>query len=229
MKKLGVVGVCIGGVEEFYPHIVRKMIVDTGDSPQFIVNQLEFSQVNHAFDEFAKGRSDNLISLILSAVELLVSANVDYVLIPNNAAHVVIDEVKEKSPIKVLTMFEAVEAHCRANHYSRVLTLGSKWVMEPGSFQMALKNSGLHTVNMNDSDIILIHDAIMEAMQHGSIPHDIGKAIIELALAEHQSEPYDAIVMACSDIVKLFKNNDVSIPTINTMKVYADYVSSLMV
>lgn len=64
----------------------------------------------------------------------------------------------------------------------------------------------------------------MQTMVSGSINQASREKIITLIKTEKQRAGCDAVIMACSDIVRALQNVDVGVETINTMSVLADKV-----
>ena len=96
--------------------------------------------------------------------------------------------------------------------------------MEQRLFQKGLEQSGIESVEIDEENKLLIHNAVMEAMVSGAIDQATREKIITLIETEKQRAGCDAVIMACSDIVRALQNSDVGIETINTIAVLADKV-----
>ena len=136
MKKIGVVGVCIGGTSLFYPYFVRQAILrfDKKNSEVFI-HQLPLEKVDDAFNQLTKQNFKPLVDLILYSINQLKKFDVDIIVIPNNAAHTVIDIVQTKSPIPVINLVDVINEYCVTHKFKKILTLGTRWLMEQRLFQ----------------------------------------------------------------------------------------------
>lgn len=229
MKKVGVVGVCIGGTSLFYPYFVRSAILKFNKTtPEVFLNQLPFDEVDNAFDQLSSGNQHVLADLILKSIEQLSHCNVNCAVIPNNAAHAVIDLVKQKSKIPVINLLDAIGEYCDANKFKKVLTLGSRWVMEKGLFQKSLETHGIESILLETSDILIIHNAIMNAMVSGSIDSKATEKIFKIIEKKQIESNCDAVIMACSDIAKILDQRDIGIIKVNTMFALADKTLSLL-
>jgi len=227
MKKIGVVGVCIGGTSLFYPYFVRQAILQFDKkNPEVFIHQLPLDQVDDAFNQLTQQNSKVLSDLILGSINQLMHCNVDTIVIPNNAAHMVIDTIQTKSPVPVINLLDATSEYCMTHEFNKVLILGSRWVMEEGLFQKNLAKLGIKSIDIDASDKLMIHDAIMEAMVSGAIDQTTRKKIIALIERKKENFGCDAVIMACSDIIRALQNADVGVETVDTMTVLADKVLS---
>lgn len=225
MKKLGVIGVCIGGTSLFYPYFVRQAILRFDKkNPEIFIHQLPLNEVDDAFNHLTNHDFKPLADLILNSINQLEQFDVDAIVIPNNAAHTVINIIQKESHIRVISLLKAVSEHCVTHKFNKILTLGSRWVMEQRLFQKELEQSGIESIEINEENKLIIHDAIIEAMVSGSINQATREKIIMLIKTEKQRAGCDAVIMACSDIVRALQNSDVGVETINTMSVLADKV-----
>lgn len=229
MKKLGVVGVCIGGTSLFYPYFVRQAILQFDKkNPEVFIHQLPLDQVDDAFNQLTKQNFKPLVDLILRSINQLKQLDVDAIVIPNNAAHTVIDTIQKKSPLPIISLLNAVSEYCAVHNFNKILILGSRWVLEQKLFQTVLEQSGIESIKINEENKLIIHDAIIEAMVSGSIDQATRKKIIRLIETEKQRAGCDAVIMACSDIVRALQNFGIGVETINPMSVLADKVLASM-
>lgn len=229
MKKIGVVGVCIGGASLFYNYFVRQAIFRFGNkNPEVFIHQLVLERVDEAFNELNTQNMMPLVDLILNSINQLSHFDIDMIVIPNNAAHTVIEIVKSRSPIPVISVFEAVREYCAVHQLRKVLILGSRWVLEKGLFQNALEQSGIKSVEIDMKSRLVMHNAIMNAMISGSIDQKAREQIIFLIENSKQNMGCDAVILACSDIVGSLQGYDMGIVTIDTMFVLSEKVLTLM-
>jgi len=69
MKRIGVVGVCIGGTSLFYPYFVRQAILRFDKkNPVVFIHQLPLDQVDDAFNYLTKQDIKPLVDLILNSI-----------------------------------------------------------------------------------------------------------------------------------------------------------------
>src|SRR6266511_5021570 len=114
MKTLGIIGGL--GPEstlDYYQRIIALFRERTGDRhyPEFVIVSVD---LRRGLDFMDANDMSGMANYLLEGIDKLARAGADFGIISENKPHIVFDEVAPKSPIPLISMFEATRAPATA-------------------------------------------------------------------------------------------------------------------
>lgn len=219
MKAIGIVSACLGGTINFYSQLVQYSLSSyNSKTPEIILHQLPLQDYFTCFDDINK--LNKLSDLLLSSIKTLEEAGARLIVIPNNTVHTVIDDILPRSSLPILSLLEVTKDHCKAANYREVLILGTRSLIRTEIYQKSLRNIGVQPVVLSEVDEDQLNQEIMKATQKGDLAFAFSSYIQEAISRISHLGQYDAILLACSDLVRSF-HLKLNIPTINPLELLA--------
>src|SRR5438067_2356936 len=153
MKTVGIIG-GIGpeSTIEYYRFIIegyRERITD-GSYPSIVINSIDLSKL------VAWMEADQLAEVadyLVAAIEKLAAAKVDFIAIAANTPHIVFDQVRERSPLPMVSIVEATRNKASALGLRRLALLGTGFTMRSTFYQNVFALASLRELAFSARDI----------------------------------------------------------------------------
>lgn len=216
MKKIGLVGgVGPASTVEYYLQLVDLYRKERGCYPEIIIDSVDMALHTALFDE---ENYEKIADLLVESLNCLKAGGAEIAAITANTEHIVWDRIKERLPIKTVSIVEAAVDEIKAKSFQKVVIFATAWTLKSGLYKKALENAGIMPIVPYENDIELLGNLIYPNLENGIvIPEDKEKMI---ALAEKYiiGNNADALLLGCTEIPLMIKENDVSVPIIDTTK-----------
>lgn len=187
------------------------------NSCKVIINSVNFAEVSRLQKE---DRWDLLDQLMAKAAKSLELAGAHCVLICANTMHLTIDAVKKAVSIPVIHIAEATAERIKAKNLKTVALLGTKYTMEKDFYTQVLKSFGITGIIPNLEDRNSIHDIIYNELSKGVL-NDASKQIYLQIIDKLIAKGAEGVILGCTEIPLLIKQDDVSVPVFDTTTIHA--------
>ena len=221
MKTIGL----IGGMSwesslEYYRIIneeTKKRLggLHSAKSLMYSVDFAEIEELQH------KGDWDTATQLMIDAAKHLEDGGADFVLICTNTMHKMAKEVEGAISISLLHIVDPTAEAIKSQDLTKVALLGTKYTMEQDFYKGRLvEKFGLDVITPDDTDRQTIHDVIYDELCLGEIKTESKRKYLDI-IAKLQVAGAQAVILGCTEIGLLIKQNDVSLPVFDTTQVHA--------
>ena len=171
-------------------------------------------------DAILKGTESPGPSMALTGKNLE-AAGADFIILGANTAHHFYSYVKEAVNIPVLHIIgETVLATIKSvGNVKKVGVLAAKGAMKTGMYQNAYQEHGIATVDAPERILDLVHDAIFSFKYEGINEKNVG--MMKEAITFLIEQGAEAIVMGCTEIPLILKDQQINAPLINPNTIIA--------
>jgi aspartate racemase len=188
---------------------------------------LEFARcilysVNYAeIDAFNKqNNKEGVYNLVLDATLKLTGSGADFIILCANTLHQFVERLEQEIDVPIIHIAEAAASEIRLRNMKKIGLLGTKQTMEMEFYKSRLKEKGIDTVVPELSDRDFIERAISDELLRGVFSDRSRYRFIEIC-KELNKRGAEGIVLGCTEIPLLLKQEDIDIPIINTLNVHA--------
>ena len=150
----------------------------------------------------------------------LAGAGADFIILCANTLHQFVDRLEKEIDLPIIHIAEATADEIRIKRMSMVGLLGTKQTMEMDFYKSRLKEKGIDTLVPVLSDRDFIQKTISDELLRGVFSDDSRSRFIEIC-KELSKRGAEGIVLGCTEIPLLLKQEDIDIPIINTLNVHA--------
>lgn len=222
MKTIGL----IGGMSwesslEYYRIINEKVKKELGGlhSAKSLMYSVDFEQIKLLQHE---GKWDDLTKIMIAAAKNLEKAGADMVLICTNTMHKMANEVQDNIKLPLLHIVDATAQSIKKQNLKKIGLLGTKFTMEQEFYKNRLSEKhGLEVVIPNDSDRDLVHKIIYNELCLGNIKNTSKNEYIRI-IDNLVKQGAEGIILGCTEIPLLIKQEDVSVPIFDTTTIHAE-------
>jgi aspartate racemase len=225
MKTLGIIG-GIGPLStiEYYKHIIEKFKDSRVDDyyPHILIESLNMAEVMEQLDF---ENYDKVKEILLKSIRNLEAAGADIIAIASSSCHILIDDIRLKSNLPIISIVDCVYDKLVENEYRRVLLIGNSFTLTHNIYQKKFSKYPIKTIVPDSMDIQRIQEAIYPNLENGIIipykKEEINNIIQNIIANE---KDIDCLVIGSCELNMLIKDEDTAIPIVDSTKVHIDRI-----
>ncbi|QEL57225.1 aspartate/glutamate racemase family protein [Chromobacterium paludis] len=220
-KTIGIAGVTVPGAVDCLSKMHRLCAgrFPPLHHPRFVLDQPDFGAVHQAQDD---DRWDRVADSIVGSLDRLAGAGAELAVIPANTVHLVVDDIRARSPIPLISMLDVVAEACAARGLKQVAILGTRWTMARRLYQTPLAERGITEIIPDEAQQALIQNAIFAEL----VPTGGASAVTVAALLEvveaMKAQGCDGVALACTELPLVLNDANCGVPAIDTTLVLAE-------
>lgn len=220
MKTIGL----IGGMSwessvEYYRLINEEVKKRLGGlhSAKCILYSVDFEEIERFQVEGKWEAAGKLLGEVAYSLE---KCGADFIVICTNTMHKVVEFIEAKINIPILHIADTTAKIIKKSNINSVGLLGTKYTMEQSFYKTRIESHGIKVLIPNDTEREMVNQIIYEELCLGIInpsSRDYYNQVIK-KLADNGAE---GIILGCTEIGLLVKQEDIKIPLFDTTKIHA--------
>jgi len=182
-----------------------------------ILYSLDYGEI----DQLHKSKNnEGICSLLLDASKKLVSVGADCILLCANTMHMHAERVQEAIPVPLIHIATATARQIKAQNLRTIGLLGTKLTMEQDFYRKRLNREEIAVLVPDQEERAFIHRTIDGELLKGIFLKKSKVRFLEI-IRGLQSQGAEGIVLGCTEIPLLIKQEDVDFPLFNTTAIHA--------
>lgn len=187
-------------------------------SAKCILYSVDFQEIEECQ---ANGNWEKSGEILGEAAYNLEKAGADFMVICTNTMHKVVNQIKEKISIPILHIAEMTAEKILEKGLKNIALLGTKYTMEQDFYKSKLIEKGINVIIPDKNDIEIINKVIYEELCLGIINSNSKKKFLEI-VDKLRSKGAEGIILGCTEIGLLIKNEDTDVPLFDTAIIHAE-------
>ncbi len=163
---------------------------------------------------------DAVYELVLDAAEKLKLCSVDCLVLCANTLHQYVDKLEKHVGLPIVHIADATARVIKKKGLSKVGLLGTRFTMEMDFYTKRLSNGGIETIVPEKPQRDFIHYSIINEMLHDNFKKETREKFLSI-IDDLEASGAEGIVLGCTEIPLLIKQDDVKIPVLNTLEIHA--------
>ncbi|UCB46612.1 MAG: aspartate/glutamate racemase family protein [Spirochaetota bacterium] len=222
MKLLGLIGGMSWANTIEYYRVINQMVnerLGSWNSAKLLLYSVNFEEILPLQNNNKWDKITDIISEICMKLE---QAGCSALMICSNTMHKIADQVQKKISVPLINVIDETARVVRAHKIKNIGLLGTKFTMEEAFYAHKLKNNyNLNPIIPIEKDREYIHEAIYNEFAKGIFLEQTKKDFITIIkkLTERDAE---GIILGCTEIPLLIKQEDVSVPLFDTLKIHIE-------
>lgn len=160
--------------------------------------------------------------IMIEAAQRLEKGGADFVVICTNTMHKMAEDVQIKISIPLLHIADATAKKIKKQWLKNIGLLGTKFTMQEDFYKGRLiEKYWLNILIPNEIDMQFIHDTIYNELCLGKINESSKNKFIEI-INQLKNDWAEAVILGCTEIPLLIKQEDVNIPLFDTTRIHAE-------
>jgi aspartate racemase len=220
MKTIGLVGgTGWTSTVEYYRLINQGINKRLGglNSAKCIIHSFNYAVINELNK---KDDHAGVFKLVLEASQKLKTASVDFLILCANTLHQYADELEKLIDLPIVHIAEAAANEIKKQNITTVGLLGTKFTMEMDFYTKKLEAAGIESLVPQKPERDFIHSAIMDELLKEEFKNETKRKFLNI-IDELKSDGAQGIVLGCTEIPLLIKQNDTILPVFNTLEIHA--------
>ena len=187
-------------------------------SAKCILYSVDFQEIEECQ---ANGNWEKSGEILGEAAYNLEKAGADFIVICTNTMHKVVNQIKEKISVPILHIAEMTAEKILEKGIKNIALLGTKYTMEQDFYKSKLIEKGINVIIPDKNDIETINEVIYDELCLGTINFNSKKKFLEI-VDKLRSKGAEGIILGCTEIGLLIKNEDTDVPLFDTAIIHAE-------
>lgn len=180
MKTLGIIGGL--GPEstiEYYRLLFEayRARVTDGSALSIIINSVEMKKL---VDWVTAGDYDQIVEYLVAEIGRLSAAGAAFGIISANTPHIVFDEIRERSPLPLISIIEATGAEAKRQGLKTLALFGTRFTMQGTFYPKVFAREGISLAVPAPDEQDYIHDKYMNELVKGDIRPATREALLRI-------------------------------------------------
>ncbi|HPS59089.1 MAG TPA: amino acid racemase [Spirochaetota bacterium] len=175
------------------------------------------------------GRWDIMEKSLIAESMKLKSAGADAIAIATNTMHVFADAIERNTGLPLIHIADAAGQAVKSDAISKAGLLGTKYSMEKDFYRARLAGMfGIETIIPESGDRERINNLILDEFCRGIFTEKAKSYFIEI-ISGLQSRGAGGIILGCTEIPLVIRQDDVRIKLYDTMTLHIDAIAQYMI
>jgi aspartate racemase len=220
MKLLGLIGGMSWENTIEYYRVVNKMVNEKlggWNSSKILLYSVNFEEILPLQNSNEWDKIKDIVSGICTRLE---KAGCSALIICSNTMHKIADQVQKNISIPLINVIDETAKAIRLKNITNIGLLGTKFTMEEDFYTNKLKyDYNLNPIVPEDKDRKYIHEAIYNQFAKGIFLDKTKQGFLRI-IKNLQERGAEGIILGCTEIPLLIKQEDVNIPLFDTLKIH---------
>lgn len=227
MKKIGLIGgISWVSTSDYYKFINTGINEKLGglNFAECIIYSFNYADIKKNNDA---GDWDKTLRMLTDASNHLKNAGAEAIVLCANTMHLLADQLEKNVGLPVIHIAVHTANAIRQQKIKKVGLLGTKFTMEQSFFTDKLKEQNIEYLIPGEEDRNFIHYTIFEELGRGLILEQSKNRYLSI-IDKLIEKGADGIILGCTEIPLLIKQEDVRVPVFDTTLIHSEAVVEFM-
>ena len=228
MKTIGLIGGMSWESTVTYYQIINETITrELGGlhSAKILLFSVDFDEIEQYQ---ASGEWEKSGEVLSDAAMRLEKAGADFIVICTNTMHKVVPQIREHISIPIIHIAEATADILKEQGITTVGLLGTKYTMTQNFYRKKLTDAGIRVIIPDENDVETVNSVIYNELCLGNIRQE-SKEIFLSIIKKLAHEGAQGVILGCTEIGLLVKQEDVDFPVFDTTLIHAEKAAILSI
>ena len=172
---------------------------------------------------------DELTEELVTEVEKLAMAGVDFAAFASNTPHIVFKAVQERSRVPLLSIVEATCARVKELGLTRVGLFGTRFTMQGTFYPEVFSREGITLIVPDEEDRAFIHEKYMSELLKNVFLPETRDSMISIANNLKEQHAIEALILGGTELPLLLRDApSAGMPLLDTTRIHVDRLVSEM-
>ena len=219
-KRIGILGgMSPESTAAFYELLIKKHLnaYKNDAYPEIVIFSVNFARVLEYQDAVD---TQAYVEELSKGLGVLADAKVDFIVIPSNTVHKVLDDLRALVNVPILSIVDATLDHAQKEGLQKLLLLGTKQTMSGSFYQHEAAKKDLELITPTPEEQVEVNTIIFGELVLGNEPSSQSKhRMLEIVSSYNQA---DAIILGCTELQMILKPDDTALPMLDTLEIHVD-------
>jgi aspartate racemase len=205
---------------DYYRQIIaayRKQKAD-GSYPSIVINSIDAQKM---LGMIAANELAGLAESLVGEVQKLAKAGVDFGVLAANTPHMVFEEIRERSPIPLISIVEATCAEANAQGLKRLGLFGTRFTMQGRFYPDVFSKEGIALVLPSEEEQTCIHEKYLGELVNGVFLPETRARLLVIADRLRDHEAIQGLILGGTELPLILKDvKDRGISFLDTTQIH---------
>ena len=191
-----------------------------GSFPPILINSIDLTRM---LDLIGQGKMVEVTDYLVGAIKKLDRAGADFALMAANTPHIVFEDIRQRSPIPLISIVEAACSESKSRGLTRLGLFGTRFTMQGSFYPDVFFKQGIEVFTPSPEDQDYIHNKYMGELVHGILQDETRRrllTIVDRLIAQHAVQ---GIILAGTELPLILPNESYrDIPFLDTTRIHAE-------
>ena len=220
MKTIGLIGGMSWESTVTYYQLINETIKEQCGglhSAKILMYSVDFAEIEECQ---AKGEWEKSGEILANVAQNLEKAGADFIVICTNTMHKVLPRIQESINIPIIHIADATADELEKQKIKKVALLGTKYTMTQDFYKERIIARGIEVIIPEETDVEIVNRIIYEELCLGEIRETSKTEYIRI-INQLKNEGAEGIILGCTEIGLLIKQEDSSLPVFDTTQIHA--------
>jgi aspartate racemase len=230
MKTVGIIG-GIGpeSTIEYYRLIIagyRERQTD-GSYPSIIINSVDLSKL---LGWVGANELDAFTDFLVGEIERLARAGVDFGALASNTPHIVFDQIRERSPIPLISIVESTRDTAQALGLRRVGLFGTRFTTQGRFYPDAFSEAGMTIFAPNEGEQAYIHEKYLGELLNNILLPETRERLLAIVDRMKERDGIEGLILGGTELPLILRDTEHNgIPFLDTTRIHVERIVAELV
>ena len=223
MKTLGIVGgIAPESTVDYYRRIIALYRAERSDGgyPRILINSIDLKKM---LDLIGAGNLPEVTEFLLAEVVKLAAAGADFGLFASNTPHLVFEDIRQRSPIPLVSIVEAACEAALALGLGKLGLLGTRFTMQGGFYSKVFSAHRIEVIVPSSDEQDYVHNRYMDELVHGVYRAETRERLLTIVKRLRRQEGIQGLILGGTELPLLFRDGaQADIPVLDTTKIHVE-------
>jgi len=204
----------------FYHAVIKQCQKQYGaqydeDYPEIFIYNLPIPNIVEGLN-----KPEKTLDMLIGGAKKIDSMGVDFIVMPCNTAHYFYPDMAKAISVPFICIFHATSKKIKISGFKKVGFLATETTIKHKSFHKDFEKNGIELIFPEPADQNKLTQIILNILAGKKLEED--KEQMKQIINKLKQNGAEAVVLACTDLPILLKQDDVDIPVFDTVEILAE-------
>ena len=220
MKTVGIVG-GIGpeSTIEYYRFIIEgyRQRQQDGSYPSIVINSVDLHRL---IGWINAGDLQPFTDYLVAGVQRLTDAGADFAVLAANTAHIVFDQIRERSKIPLISIAEATYDKARESGLKRPGLLGTRFTMEARFYPEVFARGGLTIVTPSETERVFVNEKYFGELLKNVFLPETRDQLLAIINRMKERDGIDGLILGGTELPLILRDAKSDVPFLDTTRIH---------
>ncbi len=189
--------------------------------PSIIINSVDLSRL---IGWISAGDLGPFTDYLAAGVEQLANAGADFAVLAANTAHIVFDQVRERSRLPLISIAEATCEKARESGLQRLGLLGTRFTMEAKFYPEVFSRAGLTIVTPNETERSFINEKYFGELLRNVFLPETRDQLLAIIDQMKEREAIDGLILGGTELPLILRGAESDLPFLDTTRIHVQAI-----
>src|ERR1700681_1176927 len=230
MKTVGIIG-GIGpeSTIEYYRLIIEGYRQRQADDsyPSIVINSVD---LNRLLDWMKANQLSSVTDYLVNEIEKLARAGVDFGALASNTPHIVFDQIRERSPIPLISIVESTRDAAHALGLKRVGLFGTRYTMQGRFYAETFAKAGMTIFAPYEDEQAYIHEKYLGELLNNIFLPETRERLLAIVDRMKERDGIEGLILGGTELPLILRDPEhKGIPFLDTTKIHVERIVAELV